>query len=186
MIASAERIERGIKMEEVAFGKVMDLRDRNFYTHTVPIENLADVLREGLISGDFAKRIDKRNYRSEWKSPHNRKYVSVYEPVFYPWGPMEDIVILVKAGVDVLDTNVPKFVDGERLVKWRISPQEFVGVALRQKAISPRSLVNLKGFARKVWLAHPELTLPIYNWDTRDLLWPREMTNQEISDLLTK
>lgn len=170
------------QIEAVAMSKVVDLASTPFVTHGTTYENLPKILREGVISGDFARRIGKKDYDSQWGSAHNAKFVSTAEG-FITWG--DEVEVVIRKG--------PNFVLGpdlspstrEILVRNRIAPREFLGLAVsiperRRPGYEERIEKSIEVAAIGVWRDRPQDAVPVYNLLNKSLVWPKKMTHEEI------
>lgn len=178
-------------IEEVAMAKVTDPFSHAFEEpyplwHGTEIEKLPDILREGIVAEDFAKRIGKTRfrYRRNWnfQAKWNNKYVSLargdtYGNSYFSYS----VSILVEPTGEIIEPprelssgntgDIVKPYDYELLVKNRISPREFKGLSVRTEADVDKILSVMRGLP-------PSRALPIYFRNS--LVWPVRMTREQL------
>ncbi len=172
--------------EEEAMEKVTDPFSEPYpLWHGTTFDKLPEILAEGIISADFAKRIGKTNYRRSYQAKHNNTYVSLERGddrgnryVF------SDISILVEPLGEVIDHSdiPPELIDPngvfepwvtEFVVKDRIAPRELKGLQIREDWELPKAIKIMRE-------GDPSQALPVYLGDS--LVWPVKMTREQLRD----
>lgn len=175
-------------IKTAAMRKVRDLDETTFVTHGTYLAKIEDILREGVIAEDFARRIGNEKYQSNWGYDVNKKFISTMMGggKILPWS--GDVAVLI-AGANLAIPGQSHFYGSEWLIKNRAAPRKFIGLGfdieiLRRPDFGAK-FEEIKRIALDVWSKNPENSLPIYDLTTRRLLWPQEMSHQEIVGMLS-
>lgn len=173
------------EIEAIAMSKVRDLDGISFVTHGTTYEKLPDILRQGIIAGDFAQRIGHPTYSSEWDQSHNRKFVSTVEG-YITWG--DEVEVIIRKPKDASQERNLTPGSREVLIRHRVAPREFLGIAAsipeRHKQGYETRLQRVVEDAIEIWKARPQDAVPFYNLLDNSLVWPKKMTHDELVDML--
>jgi hypothetical protein len=173
-------------IEQVAMDKVIDPFSEPYpFWHYDDPEKLMDILKEGIIAENFAKRIRKENYRRRFSSSWNEINVSVTNAGDYGY-PYIAAGIFVKPldRVSKADPSLRQPGDKldpeehEHLIKRRIALREFTGVYLGDIFPPGMNRDELRDCIIDYFCTHPDRSLPIY--DYRGLTWPVKMSRQQL------
>lgn len=177
--------------EEIAMEKVTDPFAKPYpYVHEVPYDpkKLRDILREGIIAGDFAERIHKEDYKSRWDYPVNLRHVSLTRDIpalYLEFGEISFLVDPSKVQLVSPDVVRPSGYN-EVLVRNRISSRKLTGIVVGTREgelfLNARKLPNsivgdVEGILESI---DPKYALPVYS--NGGLVWPREMSREELQE----
>lgn len=176
------------QIEAVAMSKVCDLETTPFVTHATYYGKLPDILREGIIAGDFAQRIGKGTYISEFGAQQNVRSVSTIDQSRLTWG--NQIAIVIKKGNGILHHDDLSAAMREMLIKNRVAPREFMGMGISVPEIhavghEQRLQKAIEG-AIEIWKGNPGEALPVYDILHQGLIWPTRMTHEELVEWLAR
>ena len=153
--------------------------------HASRFEKLTSIIREGIIAGDFASKIGKKDYASEFGMSWNKKYVSLNRggnqgylsggEVSFLVAPRDELISATTLPLKPWDHYEP--VPGELLVKSRISPRELKGIQVWQGPDLTKTVTDIVGIFQSM---DPKLSLPIYTVD--GLVWPQKLTRDQLRE----
>jgi len=149
------------------------------FWHQTWLYKLEDILTQGVIAGNFASRIGKKDYRSNYGSSWNKKYVSIEEGGMDGARSAGPLAVLVfsrdkpsPATDDFYqpgDTHFP--MENEFLVKNRIAPREIRGVQVY--------LSDVEVAVAKIMDLGPKYAVPVYTED--GLAWPMKLSKSQLT-----
>jgi hypothetical protein len=196
MTTDTGSLETGVPktIEQVAMGKVTDPFSNAFKQpyplwHGTKIDKLQDILREGILAGDFAERVGKTgaSYRRNFHGGWSDRYVSLargdsrgnsygYPPVSILVEPRGGTIeppkeFFPKSGVKSWRDLTPYTY--ELWVKHRIAPSEFRGLSVTDEMDVDEIVAIMRGI-------QPKYALPIYFKD--NLVWPVRMNREQLHD----
>lgn len=165
-----------VKFKEDALRKVIDVgSDPEVVNHVTPILQVKEVLREGLINEELARRIKKVSFRTSIPKANMIMFNTGTE--FFD-GFLK--IIPDRIGI-IVRRKVNQFWSGSYYHGRRIPPREFIGLLLNPE--DPGFDKNAEILIASIKdLGTP---LPIYS-TTGDLIWPRQMSRNEIVQMLSE
>lgn len=183
--------------EEIAMGKVIDPFSEPWpFYHITDVDRLESILRNGLVSADFAARARIPNYVSDYGSSWNRRFISLYEGSLSDFStPSDQVVAVIVRPTDqaiMATEKLRKLTDfhfsvrDEALVKYRISPKEIMGISLGEDFTTGGRSISLQNSRIERILEimnslDPKLAVPIFTAGQR-LIWPVKMTREELAN----
>jgi len=179
-------------VEKAAMAKVRDLNSGNFVVHMASLGKIRDILKEGLVAGNFARRIGKENYQSLYGYAVNEKYVStmggsekiIGRPII---GWPGEVAVLIK-GEAVAKEGQKHHFNREWLIKNRAAPRDFIGLGFDIVQINDKdfeaNFALLIEIAKRAWSTNPQNALPVYSFTSGGLLWPKVMSHDDILEMV--
>jgi len=180
--------------EQVAMRKLSDPFSGSYpFFQETEVQDLGAILKEGIVAGDFAKRIRKTDYRKKFNSSWNDKYVSLWRKDRLPItlvGTSRIAVLANPRGVLPATSDLRQEGDqfspkiGEYLVKNRVAPREFVGLYIRPEKSKTMYNYGLDEVVSMLYALDPSLSLPIF--DETGLVWPVRINKEMLHNLKFK
>lgn len=179
MSETAEIEAQPRSIEDIAMSKIIDLDEtpRTFASHSFYRDVLEKILKTGAYTQEFADRIRDEEYIKHFRTKYNYRYLSSLQGRRILWAPRQAAVIFDAQKAADIDEEVG--IPGEKLIHRRVSPRDFLGLVL-----VPEIFSSLLPLALEIWQNKPQNALPIYDARSMDLLWPTEMTHEEIVRML--
>ena len=172
--------------EEVIMERVVDILSRQdpVLVHATDIAKANTKLREGLISSELAVRIESKDFEHRRSRPD--PYVWLTVGPFRVGGALKHSLGIIAKPTGPLFWNTPELTPVEKLeigrevvALNRVAPREFTGLVLPDnQLIWEKSLRKVLSSMRK-----SGLSLPVYTRNG-DLIWPKQMSHEEIVQLL--
>jgi hypothetical protein len=151
--------------------------------HRTSLDKLEDILTQGVIAGDFASRVGKMDYRGNYGSSWNKKYVSIERGGFdggldeaHSIGSLAVLVFprdeLSPATDDLYQPGDAHFpMEEELLVKNRIAPREIHGIQIH--------LSDVEVAVAKIMNLGPKYAVPVYT--SVGLAWPIKLSKSQLT-----
>lgn len=153
--------------------------------HITSLDKLKDILTEGLISENYAKKVGKKDYKRNFNSTWNADFISLMSNTSPRKATSPDIAILVNPKIEVraaqgtnTDKDKNRPIPKEVLVRDIIIPKEFIGLVIGEvgysfeleKYVKPNPL-DINKVIEIIKSIDPLFSLPIYF--KGKLVWPK-------------
>lgn len=174
------------KHKELASRKICNPFSKPYLLwHITSLDNLKDILTEGLISENYAKKIGKKNYKRNFNSTWNSDFVSLMSNTSPRKATSPDIAILINPKIEVkiaqginTDKDKNRPISKEVLVKDMVKPEDFMGLVIGEvgysfeleKYVKPTPL-DVNKLIDVIKSIDPLFSLPIYF--KGKLVWPK-------------
>jgi hypothetical protein len=135
-----------------------DIDDREiFYTHATPTKNVMDIIDNGIMAPNFAKRIKKENYGTQYKyNPDSPRHKTVFLGYGFmvPWKDGQPVFI-IDPNSEIVSPE--ESFGGETGAKHRVAPRDIIALLL------PENLLDFDMTAiREYFEKNPAKSLPIF------------------------